>query len=169
MTMCQVGISGTHLCYRSKHTLKASGWSYILFSSVRTRYFEKRGKIICSVHIISRHCGGGPALEREIRKRMCYLKKDPLSVYICEILNERNIISSYSRNLSRPARSQLSGFYDRGRSPRLGRSIASATYSQKCANAGAPFARAQGQAGWLRRYIISYLSFQNTLGYALKL
>ena len=64
------------------------------------RYFEKRGKIICSVHIISRHCGGGPALEREIQKRMCYLKKDPLSVYICEILKKRNIISTYSRNLS---------------------------------------------------------------------
>ena len=41
--------------------------------------------------------------------------------------------------------------------------IASATYSQKCANAGPLLCARKSQAGWLRRYVRLYLSFQNTL------
>ena len=57
----------------------------------------------------------------------------------------------------------MPNFHNRGRLPQLFQRHIARPYCQKCANAGALLVRAQGQAGWLRRYIISYLSFQNTL------
>ena len=45
--------------------------------TVKPRYFERRGSFLTSVQYNPRHCGGAPALKREIRKSMRYLERDP--------------------------------------------------------------------------------------------